>query len=248
MPFTFCHPAIVLPFNKIASNRISMTGLIAGSMSPDFEYFIRMQMIRTHGHELEAMIWFNLPICFALAFIYHGIVKIPLTTHLPHILSSRISVYNSMDWFKWFRSHWLAFIYSALIGIFSHIFWDTFTHAHGIFGENPHLLRSEIVIRGHDLFLFEILQLLSSVIGGLYILYFIFKMPVCISFRKPLMIKFIYWFVVFVTFSFILLVRDITDSTVFIATGISGVLIGIIISSILSPWYEKVFIRKSSKF
>ena len=43
MPFTFAHPAIVLPFYK-KPKFFSMTTLIIGSMSPDFEYFLRMKI------------------------------------------------------------------------------------------------------------------------------------------------------------------------------------------------------------
>ncbi|SEF46838.1 protein of unknown function [Flavobacterium urumqiense] len=42
MPFTFSHPAIILPFLK--NKKLSATALIIGSMSPDFEYFFRMKM------------------------------------------------------------------------------------------------------------------------------------------------------------------------------------------------------------
>jgi hypothetical protein len=42
MPFTFAHPAIVLPLKHLPKRWYSLTGLIIGSMTPDFEYFIRM--------------------------------------------------------------------------------------------------------------------------------------------------------------------------------------------------------------
>ena len=39
MPFTFAHPAAVLPFAKKHSSYISVTALILGSMAPDFPIF-----------------------------------------------------------------------------------------------------------------------------------------------------------------------------------------------------------------
>ncbi|WP_262496247.1 DUF4184 family protein [Flavobacterium piscis] len=39
MPFTFSHPAIILPLKYLPKNWISLTGLIIGSLTPDFEYF-----------------------------------------------------------------------------------------------------------------------------------------------------------------------------------------------------------------
>lgn len=52
MPFTFAHPATVLPFAKKHSKHISVTALILGSMAPDFEYFCTldpMVLLAIHG-------------------------------------------------------------------------------------------------------------------------------------------------------------------------------------------------------
>ena len=51
MPFTFAHPAIVLPFYK-KPKFFSMTTLIIGSMSPDFEYFLRVKIKSDMSHTL----------------------------------------------------------------------------------------------------------------------------------------------------------------------------------------------------
>lgn len=50
MPFTFAHPAAVLPFSKKQVNYISVTALILGSMAPDFEYF----------YTLDRMAWLDI--------------------------------------------------------------------------------------------------------------------------------------------------------------------------------------------
>ncbi|WP_240482010.1 DUF4184 family protein [Flavobacterium psychrophilum] len=39
MPFTFSHPAIILPLRYLPRQWFSLTGLIIGSLTPDFEYF-----------------------------------------------------------------------------------------------------------------------------------------------------------------------------------------------------------------
>ena len=38
MPFTFSHPAIILPLAKINAKYISLTALVAGSMAPDSDF------------------------------------------------------------------------------------------------------------------------------------------------------------------------------------------------------------------
>jgi hypothetical protein len=42
MPFTLAHPAIVVP---LALQRLILSALIIGSMTPDLEYFIRLSDI-----------------------------------------------------------------------------------------------------------------------------------------------------------------------------------------------------------
>ncbi|HMG06875.1 MAG TPA: DUF4184 family protein, partial [Mucilaginibacter sp.] len=41
---TFAHPAIVLSFKYFPKRWFSKTGLVIGSMAPDFEYFIRLRV------------------------------------------------------------------------------------------------------------------------------------------------------------------------------------------------------------
>ena len=73
MPFTFSHPAIVLPFLK--TKKLSATGLIVGSMCPDFEYFIRMKVQSSISHTFLGLIVFNLPIGLLATFLFHEIIK-----------------------------------------------------------------------------------------------------------------------------------------------------------------------------
>ena len=248
MPLTFCHPAIILPLHKISPNRISLTGLISGSMAPDFEYFTHMQMVKTHGHDLDAMIWFTLPISIILAVLYQGLIKVPLITHAPHWFSTRLSIYNSISWFKWVKRYWYVLIYSALIGIFSHISWDSFTHSTGIFKFVLPITHTQIHIGNDTIQVFRILQHLSTLLGGIYILFFISRHQIIKSPYKPILQKVLFWSIVFFVFCFILLIRQTDNISTFIVTGISATLIGIIISSILSPFYDRFFKKQNTGF
>jgi hypothetical protein len=42
MPFTFLHPAIVLPLTYLPRQWFSLTGLVIGSLTSDFEYVLRV--------------------------------------------------------------------------------------------------------------------------------------------------------------------------------------------------------------
>src|SRR5215210_2636523 len=86
MPFTFCHPAAVLVFNYFPKKWISLTGLIVGSLSPDFEYFIRMQKLSLYSHSLGGLFFFDLPVGLVLTFIYYKIVHKTVINNLPFFI------------------------------------------------------------------------------------------------------------------------------------------------------------------
>lgn len=75
MPFTFAHPAIILPLPFLNKRWFSLTGLIIGSMIPDFEYFIRMRIQSIYSHTLAGIFWFDLPLALLISFIFHNKVK-----------------------------------------------------------------------------------------------------------------------------------------------------------------------------
>jgi hypothetical protein len=50
LPFTFAHPSSSFPIKCIKPRYFSLVGLILGSMSPDFEYFIALEPYQIIGH------------------------------------------------------------------------------------------------------------------------------------------------------------------------------------------------------
>ena len=136
MPFTPSHAALVLPLVRINSRYLSATGLIVGSMVPDFEYFFRMSPHGEFGHTLPGLVLFDLPVSVALAFIFHGVVKQRFISHLPVFLQTRLQPLRQCDFVTYFKNNPLIFIVSALLGAGSHIFWDDFTHGDGYFVEH----------------------------------------------------------------------------------------------------------------
>ena len=92
MPFTFSHPAIILPFRYLPVKWFSFTGLVIGSLTPDFEYFIRMKVQSIYSHTLLGIFWFDLPLAILLAFLFHSLVRDTLFFNLP-------KTFNPEFWF-----------------------------------------------------------------------------------------------------------------------------------------------------
>lgn len=177
MPFTFSHPAIVLPLAAFPKRYFSLTGLVMGSMAPDFEYFIRMNVKGKYGHTLAGIFWFDLPLSLMLAYLFHFIVRNPLILHLPPLLNKQLIIFSDFNWHIYFSSNWPAVLLSILIGTGSHLFWDAFTHYDGYFVQIFPLLAQPIHMSTFSIPLFKLLQHSSSLLGAIVVLYAIFRSP-----------------------------------------------------------------------
>lgn len=169
MPFTLSHPAIVLPFRRY----FSTTGLVLGSMSPDFEYFVRMQIKNEIGHSPVGVFLFCLPMSLLFGFIFHGIVRNTLIDNFPIFLKKRCQKFKDFDWQMYFQKNWLKVVFSIIIGAISHIVWDSFTHYDGFMVVAFPALKEVIFGVG----LYRILQHCSTFLGGMYIAWLIYHLP-----------------------------------------------------------------------
>src|SRR5688572_1173917 len=131
MPFTFfAHQTPVIPLKLLFPRRFSGLALAIGSMAPDIEYFLRPDDARLVGHTLLGQFYFCLPLTLLLVWVVRSIVAEPLSRHLPdgggfHLrdLAALARPLSPLDWLK--------AALSALVGSFSHLFIDGFSHYNG---------------------------------------------------------------------------------------------------------------------
>jgi hypothetical protein len=236
MPFTFSHPALVLPLTYLPKTWFSLTGLVIGSLAPDFEYFLRMKVTSHYSHTISGLVWFDLPLGILLVFMFHNIVRNPLIENLPSFLNSRFSTYIGFEWNTYFRKNWLVVIISLLIGVASHLLWDSFTHNHGYFVEALPALTETVTLFGKEIPVFKILQHSSTVLGAILIGYAIYRLPVINTGKARLIAK--YWGLV-AAVSFIIIATRLFTGLNFhqygnvIVTVISAVLISITLTPML---------------
>lgn len=168
MPFTFAHPAAVMPIYEKARGRVDLTALVLGSMAPDFEYFIRGKPLGLIGHGALGMIYFNLPLCILFAYIFHKIIERPFVLNLPRRISIRLyQVICEQDkvWcISSFRG-FIVFVYSALIGMITHVFWDGFTHKGGYFVNHIDVLNYAVPFAGRSIPAYKLMQHGSTAMG-----------------------------------------------------------------------------------
>lgn len=241
MPFTFAHPAIILPLPFLNKRWFSLTGLIIGSMIPDFEYFIRMRIQSIYSHTLAGIFWFDLPLALLISFIFHNKVKNLLFQNSPYCLQSRLLIFTTFNWNNYFKQNWIVVIFSILIGTASHLLWDSFTHDSGYFVNQIATLQNSVYLFGIDIPILKIAQHLSTFLGGVIIFFAIFKLPKNVISRNPVNKN--YWFVTFLFFVLILILR--------FSAGIGikeygNIIVSIISAALLSLILTPIFFAKTS--
>ncbi|MFL4474961.1 DUF4184 family protein [Paeniglutamicibacter sp. MACA_103] len=147
MPFTLAHPAAVLPFLRQPFVPIA---LVAGAMAPDVPYFALVSSTSTawyapmlngaNSHDFSQILTVGLPLALVLAGFLWLVVK-PLRWALPDAwvpdkpalkgrppTSARVALWT---------------FYSLMLGLLTHLAWDSFTHSYGWVVEHVPLLASE---------------------------------------------------------------------------------------------------------
>jgi hypothetical protein len=238
MPFTFSHPAIVLPLTVLPRQWFSLTGLVIGSLTPDFEYFLRMKIKSNYSHTIDGLFWFDLPLGLLLAFIFHNIVRNSLYDNLPTFLKSRFLTFRQFDWNEHFKRNWFVVTISILIGAASHIFWDSFTHDHGYFVQTIPALQNSVDFLGGQIPVLKILQHSSTLIGGLVIAFAIYKLPTSKAEKENINLK--YWTILAGLILTVIAIRLLSGLELkqygnVIVTAISAGLISIT----LTPWLTR---------
>lgn len=223
MPFTFAHPVIILPLRK----NLSFSGLIIGSIVPDFEYFFRLRVVSQHSHTLAGLFYFDLPLGVILYVVFVKMVRIPLLKNLPNFIRERFS--SSFSSFGF-----IGILTSVFIGAASHLVWDGFTHATGYFVNLNCILQYSVSIAGFPLPIFKVLQYLSTAFGLITLVMAVSYLP-----RKNkhfLLPDHRYWPIVLavllLTFGIKYLTTGVGSLGDIVVTTISGVLWGILISSV----------------
>lgn len=229
MPFTFSHPAIILPLRCLPKSWFSFTALIIGSLTPDFEYFLRMKVKSNYSHTLLGIFWFDLPLTIILAFIFHNLARNLLFQNLPSIIKNRVFVFTEFNWNIYFKRNWFIISLSTLIGIISHVFWDGFTHDHGYFVNQIDFLRNSLSFFGKEIPFWKIAQHGSSIIGGLIIIVTFLKLPQNVN--SPNSIRILYWISILLFTISILFIRFTINPK---ALNIGNMIVSIIASFLIA--------------
>lgn len=176
MPFTFSHPAIVLPLKKIKPTWFSPSGLIMGSMAPDFQYFLKMDARSDLGHTPIGVFMIDLPLSFLVAIAFHLWVRNILIRHLPSPLDKKYHDSLEFNFLGFLRRRWLLFTISAIIGVMSHLIWDDFAKPDSwVYSLAPSFFSQTVHVGPLKGFLYDLIERMGSVLGLLFFAWVIFQ-------------------------------------------------------------------------
>lgn len=170
LPFTVSHPAAVLPLMR---RPFVPAALVAGAVAPDVPYFLARIGVSETGphdwygpllnatetHSFDAGLLVGLPLAVGLVAAYR-MLRAPVTALLP----SRFGLPESerVPGLRAKAGHTMWLLVSALIGIASHLAWDSFTHGDGFLVTHVEALRASAV---GGLTVARLLQYVSTVFG-----------------------------------------------------------------------------------
>jgi len=164
MPWTFAHPVTVLPLRRLCPKRLSFAGLVIGSMIPDLGYYIHFADLARLAHTFIGSILVCLPTGFTLLVIFYGLRK-PLWFLLPQPHRAALEPLIAAP-FCLRLSSLLAAAASIVIGAWTHIVWDSFTHKNGWVVKHVAFLQESVFRLGTIPFpTYQILQDLSTLAG-----------------------------------------------------------------------------------
>jgi hypothetical protein len=97
-------------------------------MAPDFPYIVGTTEYRDIGHFWSTALYFTLPLSLIILWVFHNYFKRPVIGLLPWGMQARLQAQADEFRFGGVR-HFLAIVISTLLGIASHLVWDSFTHS-----------------------------------------------------------------------------------------------------------------------
>lgn len=173
MPFTLAHPAAVLPLRSVRYLR--MAPLIVGAIVPDLPYYLPSRLARLvpPTHLLAHSVTLDLPLGLALLA---GLVLLrrPLTALLwPRARTVCLRALMPFDRV----SDWVLAVPAIVIGVWTHLLWDSFTHSDGWMVHRVSALSAPFALGPYNGTVCHALQYLSSVIGLFVLVLWYARLP-----------------------------------------------------------------------
>ena len=161
MPFTLAHPAAVLPLRGVRYLRTAP--LIVGAMVPDLPVYLPAALGRhlPVTHHFARSFTIDLLLGY-LSLAVLCILQLPLTALLP--ARARALCRRALSAFRR-PLEWAYAAPALLLGIWTHLLWDSLTHERGWIVRRVAALSAPLTLGPYNGTVYHALQYLSSVVG-----------------------------------------------------------------------------------
>lgn len=163
MPFTLAHPAAVLPLRRIPLMRT--VPLVIGAMTPDASYYLPWRIAKhfpDDTHTLAGTFTIDLPIGIALLLLV-WLLRAQLAAPLGAVGEAKC--FAALERFGSRAANWALAPLSLLVGSWTHLAWDSFTHPEGWMVSRISALSAPVSFFSYTGELCHVLQYVSSVFG-----------------------------------------------------------------------------------
>ena len=162
MPFTLAHPAAILPLR--GGRYLRTAPLILGAMVPDLPYFLPGSLERRipETHDFTSSFSTDLVLGYLMLLVIF-VLRRPLTA----LLSPRAR-WLCLHALAPLRVSWSAWVLAApalIVGVWTHLLWDSFTHSEGWIVRRVAALSAPVTFGAYSGPLCHLLQYVSSVFG-----------------------------------------------------------------------------------
>jgi hypothetical protein len=160
MSFPLAHPAAVLPLKRYWPQVLSLPALVIGSLVPDAGYLLARWNVQEISHQFLGSVGFCLPAGLAVLGLFY-LLRTPVVEALP--AGYRQALLPSCR--RPIGPFWRLAL-SLLLGIWTHLLWDSLTHKDGGLVQQWSVLAMPIMsIGNHTARVCHLLEYGSSFVG-----------------------------------------------------------------------------------
>jgi len=177
MPFTLAHPAAVVPLRRAPLMRT--VPLVLGAIAPDVPYFLPWRIAKhiPDGMTHTVLGTFTLDLPFGIVMLlFVWLLRVPLAAPLGP--AARAKCLGALERFGSRPINWLVAPLSLLVGSWTHLAWDSFTHADGWMVSRISALSAPVSFFSYTAELCHVLQYVSSVLGLAVLAVWFLMLPV----------------------------------------------------------------------
>jgi hypothetical protein len=175
MPFTLAHPAAVLPLRRVPLMRT--VPLIIGAMTPDVPYYFPWRIakhIPVVTHTFVGTLTLDLPMGLVMLLLI-WLLRAPLAAPAGPLVEAKCLA--ALERFGGQASNWALAPLSILIGAWTHLAWDSVTHADGWMVSRISALSAPVTFFSYTGELCHVLQYASSVFGLAVLAIWLLRLP-----------------------------------------------------------------------